>query len=166
MRIRQYIAKKDFDIIKNWVADKRVFTMWSANKFSYPLEKCNFESVLMELADKYDDCPFVATDDSGRPIGFFCYSVNYVVNEGMLKFIMVDNSMRGQGFGKEMLTLAVKYAFEITKADTIQLNVFSVNEPAKKCYESIGFIERSVAPNAITYKNESWDRCNMFISKT
>ena len=166
MRIRQYIAKKDFDIIKEWVADERTFAMWSANKFSYPLEKRNFESVLMELSDKFDDCPFVATDDTGRPIGFFCYSINYAANEGMFKFIMLDSSIRGQGFGKEMLDLAVKYAFEITKADTIQLNVFTINKRAQRCYESVGFTSRTVIPNVFSYKDESWGRCNMVIKKT
>ena len=38
-----------------------------------------------------------------------------------------------------MLKLAVKYAFEIARADAVQLNVFAENPGAKKCYEKVGF---------------------------
>lgn len=35
---------------------------------------------------------------------------------------MVDPSQRGKGLGKEMLRLAVEYAFRITKADALNEN--------------------------------------------
>ena len=72
---------------------------------------------------------------------------------------------RGKGYGKEMLRLAVKYAFEISNAQAVQLNVFPENERAKKCYESVGFTERKTDLNAFAYKDESWGRCNMIIAR-
>lgn len=164
MRLRPYIST-DFEIIKGWDSDERTHAMWCADLFPYPLEKDSFEAVLEDHAQRFGDCAFAATDDDGRAIGFFCYSVNVRTNEGMLKFVMVDKALRGRGLGRQMLGLAVKYAFEISKADTLTLNVFEENHAAKKCYMKAGFAERSVTPNAFAFKSDTWGRCNMIIKK-
>ncbi len=165
MRIRPYISCMDFDEIKNWISEERMHAMWCANLIQYPIEKDNFEKVMLEAATRFGDSPYVATTDEGKVVGFFCYSVNLKTNEGMLKFVMVDPSQRGKGVGKEMLQLATQYAFATTKADAVQLNVFPENTRAKKCYESVGFIERKTELKAFDFNDESWGRCNMVIKK-
>ena len=84
----------------------------------------------------------------------------------MLKFVMVDASARGKGIGKEMIKLAVENAFSNPEAQAVQLNVFSNNARARKCYESVGFTERRNTPDAFRYKDESWGRCNMIIDRS
>ena len=165
MRIRPYLECKDFEAIKGWITDERTHAFWCAGHTNFPLEKEDFSTLLKEIAEMFGDAPFVATTDEGEVVGFFCYGLNYEKNEGMLKFVMVDGSKRGRGIGKEMIKLALKYAFEITKADTVQLNVFPENERAKKCYESIGFVERNTTPGCFKFRDESWSRCNMVIGK-
>ena len=81
MRIRPYL-NKDFDIISQWITDER-----------------------------FGDSPFVATTDDGRVVGFFSFSVNLNTNEGMLKFVVIDDTIRNKGYGCEMLNLAVKFEF-------------------------------------------------------
>lgn len=165
MRLRPYIPCRDFDEIKNWISDERTHAMWCARLIGYPIEKENFESFMQEIAAKFGDSPYVVTSDEGRIVGFFCYSVDLDTNEGMLKFVMVDPSQRGKGIGKEMLRLAVGYAFDITGAEAVQLNVFSENIRAIKCYESVGFTVRRTDADAFRYKDEAWGRCNMVIKK-
>ena len=164
MRIRPYIATKDFEIIRNWITDERTHAMWCANLIAFPIEKVNFESVLEYDANQYTSSPYVATTDEGTVIGFFCYSSNLDTNEGFLKFVVIDDKHRSKGYGQEMILLAVKYAFEIAKVDAVQLNVFAENTKAKACYLSSGFIERRTDENAFQFKDESWGRCNMIIS--
>ena len=142
MRLRPYIDCKDFDEIKNWIREERAHAMWCANLISYPIERDNFTKVMQEAAEKFGDSPFVATSDDGQLLGFFCYSANLETNEGMLKFVMINPEYRGKGYGREMLKLAVKYAFDITGVKTVQLNVYPENTRAKKCYEAVGFTER------------------------
>ena len=165
MRLRPFSLDNDFDSIKDWITDERTHAFWCANHTDFPLEKEDFSTLLKEIAKMFGDAPFVATSDDGVVEGFFCYGLNYETKEGMLKFVMVDGSKRGMGLGKEMLKLAIKYAFEITKADVVQLMVFPENERAKKCYESLGFVERKLTPGAFKYKDETWGRCNMIIRK-
>ena len=74
-------------------------------------------------------------------LGFFCYSVNTSDNIGFLKFVIVDKTKRGKGYGKKMLNLA------------------------KQCYEKVGFVERKIDKDVFAYKDELWSRCNMIISK-
>ena len=162
MRIRPYI-NKDFDIISQWITDERAHALWCANLIPYPVEKKGFDDLLLRVEERFGDSPFVATTDDGRVVGFFCFSVNLNTNEGMLKFVVIDDTIRNKGYGYEMITLAVKYAFEIAKAGAVQLNVFPENPGAKRCYQKVGFIERSLTENAFTYKEESWGRCNMVI---
>lgn len=165
MRIRPYISVLDFDEMEKWITDERTHAMWCANLISYPLQKRNFEETLAEFAVKFKDSPYVATTNEGKLVGFFCYSVNTNTNEGMLKFVVTAPEFRGKGYGREMVALAVKYGFEITKADAVQLNVFSENIGAKKCYLSAGFAERTNTDNAFCFGYEMWTRCNMVIKK-
>ena len=164
MRIRPY-QNKDFDIISQWITDERSHALWCANLMPYPLEKNSFDALLQEAEERFGDSPFVATTNDGQVVGFFCFSVNLHTNEGMLKFVVIDNTMRNKGYGCEMLKLAIKYAFEIAKADAVHLNVFPENPSAKKCYEKAGFKERTLTENAFSFKDESWGRCNMITTR-
>ena len=166
MRLRPYIECKDYDEIKDWITEERTHAMWCANLIKFPIEKVDFERVMKEAAERFGDSPYVATSDDGELIGFFCYSTNLETNEGMLKFVMTNPKYRGKGFGKEMLKLAVFYAFDITKVEAVHLNVFPENIKAKKCYEAVGFTERKTDLNAFAYKDESWGRCNMIIKRS
>lgn len=56
-------------------------------------------------------------------------------------FVITDDSKRGLGYGKEMLSLALKYSFEILKVNKITLGVFDNNLAAYHCYKSVGFKE-------------------------
>lgn len=164
MRIRPY-QKKDFEVISKWITEERAHALWCANLIPFPLEKKSFDELLVEAEERFGDSPFVATTEEGKVVGFFCFSVNLSTNEGMFKFVVIDASERSKGYGCEMLKLAVKYAFEIAKADAVQLNVFPENPGAKKCYEKVGFQERTMTEGAFRYKEESWGRCNMVIKR-
>ncbi len=164
MRIRPY-QNKDFEVISKWITEERAHALWCANLIPYPLEKKGFDELLAEAEERFGDSPFVATTEEGKVVGFFCFSLNLSTNEGMFKFVVIDDSERNKGYGCKMLKLAVKYAFEIAKADAVQLNVFPENPGAKKCYEKVGFKERAFAEGAFPYKEETWGRCNMVIKR-
>lgn len=58
------------------------------------------------------------------------------------------------------------FKFPLENVQTVQLNVFPENTRAKKCYESVGFVERKTDLNAFPYKEEAWGRCNMVIRRS
>ena len=161
LSIRPYDPSLDFEIIKNWITNPREHAMWCAGRTKFPIEREDFARLLDDIAQRCGDAPFIAEDTDGKPFGFFCYSVNAESKYGMLKFVMVDPAERGKGYGREMLRLAVKYAFEFTGADRVKLCVLSVNAGAKRCYESVGFTYCGTDEGAFRYENEIWDRCHM-----
>lgn len=165
MRIRPYIPDRDYEHLSKWIGDERTHALWCANLLPYPVTRKSFDDLLKKASMDWTDSAYTATENNGRPVGFFCYSVNTEDNVGFLKFIIVDSAKRGKGYGKEMLRLALRYAFEITGAAAVQLNVFNENPLAKQCYEKIGFVQRSIDRNTFAYKDELWNRCNMLISK-
>lgn len=165
MRLRPYVAETDFEIIREWITDPRAHALWCANRFAFPLTAENFEEVLRNNRVRSGDSPFVALGDDGRPAGFFCYARNPETKEGLLKFVVVDPALRGQGLGKAMLQLAVEYAFRISKDDAVYLRVFTENTPAVKCYEHAGFTEEKTEPDAFTFRDESWGRSSMVIRR-
>ena len=165
MRICRFEIDRDYEVISSWISDERTHAMWCANLISYPLEKESLRRFLSDISGRFGDSPFVAVDDTGRIVGFYCYSLNHETKEGMLKFVMVDAVARGKGIGKEMIRLAVRNAFSDPEVQAVQLNVFPENARARKCYEGAGFIERTTTPDAFRYKDESWGRCNMVITR-
>jgi len=166
MRIRPYIESKDYAYIEKWIDDEKIHALWCANLIPYPITRENLHKFLEKSAIDWTDSAYVAMEGNGKIIGFFCYSINVDDNTGFLKFIIVDRNKRGMGCGKEMLQLALQYAFYITGVNLVQLNVFEENTVAKHCYEKIGFIEESVSNGVFQYKDELWSRCHMIIEKS
>lgn len=165
MELRPYFHDTDFQEIKDWISDERTHALWSAMRFDYPLEKDNFACALAQAALQNGDAPMIATVEDGKAAGFFCYSLNSDTGEVLLKFIVVNPAYRGKGIAVEMLRRAAVFVFENTNAIAVQLNVFSVNERAKRCYEKAGFIQRRITENAFCYKEENWDRYNMIYTR-
>lgn len=162
MKLRPY-TREDFPLIQAWICDARTNAMWCADMFPYPLEAAEFSRLLEDVSRQYGDVPYIAAEDDGTPVGFFCFSVKEETNEGFLKFVVVDNTRRGQGIGTRMLELAAAYAFGTAGADALGLNVFSVNPGARRCYEKVGFRDRSVTENCFVFDGESWSKHNMVL---
>lgn len=165
MRLRPYIHTKDYQYIEKWVNSENVHALWCANLIPYPMTEESLLNLLDEDARVWESSAYVAAEDNGTPIGFFAYSVNPSDNSGFLKFVILDHKLRGNGYGTQMLALALRYAFEITGVSSVQLNVFDVNHSARTCYAKVGFVEDNILENAFTYKNKRWGRCHMVISK-
>ena len=54
-------------------------------------------------------------------------------------FVIVDDTKRGKGYGKELIRLSLHYAFECFGAETVNLGVFENNLAAWHCYRAAGF---------------------------
>ena len=161
MKIRPYIYGADFESVKAFGTDERTHALWSANIFRYPLAQESFESKLRELEKTSGDMSFIAENDNGEAVGFFCIALYNEGRDAMLKFVIVSPSHRGEGLGLQMVKAAAAFSFEHTDAAAVTLKVFSVNEKARRCYTAAGFAESDVEPGAFAYNGEIWGRCSM-----
>lgn len=132
LRLKPY-NKSDADLILSWSNERIAFYKWSAGVLGeYPITKEQFGFVDNLMA-------FTAIEDE-ELVGFFTMrrdSKNF--DELRFGFVVVDPSKRGKGYGKEMLKLGLKFAFEIYGAKKVSLSVFENNESAYFCYKSVGF---------------------------
>ena len=143
LRLRPY-KPCDADAVVSWCRDEYTFNIWGGKRFGdYPISG---DIMNEKYFDNNGDCqeednfyPVTAFDETGI-VGHFI--LRYLGGDNkILRFgwVIVDDSRRGQKIGQKMLTLGLKYAFEIMQADKVTIGVFENNTPAYKCYLSVGF---------------------------
>ncbi len=145
LRLRPY-KQCDAKKILSWCKDELTFRRWTGDRYDkYPITED-------DMNEKYIDCngdcaeddnfyPMTAFDESGV-VGHFI--LRYTdENKTVLRigFVILDDSKRGKGYGKEMIKLALKYAFEIFGAQKVTIGVFDNNPSAYYCYKNAGFRE-------------------------
>lgn len=145
LRLRTY-KPIDADTILTWCKDERSFRKWTSDRYdSFPITA---DDMNKKYVDFNGDCaepdnfyPMTAFDESGVVGHFIMRFTDEKKSVLRLGFVIVDDSKRGKGYGKGMILLALKYAFEIMKADKVTIGVFENNAPAYHCYQSAGFKE-------------------------
>jgi len=128
----------DAPIILSWIKDKAAFRKWSANR--YPVYPPKPEDMAAQYAAD-NIFPFTAIDDDGNIIGHIMLrypdTSKAIIRLG---FVIVDDNLRGKGYGKQMLQLAIQKAIQEFGAKKITLGVFDNNPSAFHCYESVDFM--------------------------
>ena len=149
MKLRKY-QSSDSPIICGWIKDEKSLYQWSANVIgTFPLaeDALNEHYAPMAKCDKF--IPLSALDEEGNLVGHIRIRYpdeadNHTVRFG---FVIVDPDLRGRGNGKQMMQLAIDYAKNVLCASKITLGVFTNNDRARHCYESVGF--RSIGKTEI-----------------
>lgn len=132
LRIRPYKAT-DADTILSWCRNEKAFYQWTAGILgNYPITPKAFKFVESLM-------PFTAFDETGI-VGFFTLrNPGNSLDELRFGFVIVNPDIRGKGYGKAMLQLGLKFAFEIYGAKRVSLGVFENNPSAYYCYKAVGF---------------------------
>ncbi len=145
LKLRPY-KPSDAEAIVSWIKDERALRKWSSDRYgAYPI-------VAEDINHKYLDCNGdceepdnfypMTLEDEGGPVGHlilrYTDEAKSVIRFG---FVIVDDSKRGRGYGKKMLQMAIRYAFDMLKAEKITLGVFENNPSAYFCYKAAGFRE-------------------------
>lgn len=81
-------------------------------------------------------------------------------------FVIVDDCKRGKGYGKQLVSSALKYAFEELNADKVTLGVFENNTPAIHCYLSCGFkIVKTEITESYKCMGKTWNCIEMELDR-
>ncbi len=156
MRLRPY-KPCDGDIIAGWLTDEKTFSMWCAGRYAYPLTGEQINDRFDMMRDNPNEFMMTALDDNGAPVGYFLLrNADWEAQSIHMGFIVIDAARRSKGCGKQMLTLAKKYCFEILSLKRITLGVFHINPRAIDCYESVGFIPCGTEDEPFIYNGREW----------
>ena len=135
MQLRPF-HQDDAETILSWCKDKQAFRRWSADRYK------DFPAQPEDMMEQY-------SGDNMYP--FTAVIRNTIIGHILLRhpsedktmvrfgFVIVDDELRGKGYGKQMLQLAIRKAKDELGAQRITLGVFDNNPIALHCYASVGF---------------------------
>lgn len=157
LKLRPF-KKSDADTIVNWLGDERAFRLWCADRYDkYPIQAEDMIRHYKDVAEKEDFYGMTAFDETGIIGHLTMRFTDEEKNNLRLGFVIIDPVMRGKGYGKEMLVLALRYASEILRVEKITIGVFENNEQAYRCYRSLGFKEDADSQSEIfNIMGENW----------
>ena len=150
LRLRPY-KPSDANTILGWIKNEDVFRKWSADRYDhYPITAADMNHKYLQCngdcteADNF--YPMTAFDESGIVGHLILRFTDAQKTEIRFGFVIVDDSKRGMGYGKGMLRLAMRFAFDILKAKKVTLGVLENNPSAYYCYKAAGFRDVTAEP--------------------
>ena len=157
MIIRTF-KKEDAPIILGWIKNKTDLRKWSADRYR------DYPATPDEMAQLYapdNMTPLTAEDENGNVIAHIAIRIPDIANPKAVKlgFIIVDDSLRGKGYGKELIRQTIEYARKNLNATSISLGVFKNNPPALHCYESVGF--NKIGLETYNIDGDTWEVIEM-----
>lgn len=166
LRLRPY-KKCDAKEIVKWINDERTFRMWCADRYdSYPITAEDIEHYYEQFENSDTFFEMSACDENGIVGHLIMRYTDECKQTLRFGFVIVDDTKRGKGYGKEMLNLALAYAFDILKVKKVTLGVFEHNSCAYHCYKAVGFKDSvGLKQEYFTYRNEKWKCLELEIIK-
>lgn len=143
IRLRPY-KPCDAATILSWIKNEDAFRKWSTDRYPhYPITAADMNHKYMDCngdcAEPDNFYPMTAFDDSGIVGHLIMRFTDAEKSTLRFGFVIVDDSKRGMGYGKQMLGLALRFAFDILKVQKVTLGVLENNPGAYHCYKAAGF---------------------------
>ncbi len=158
LTLRPY-KPSDAAVITSWLKSEYLMRQWCADRYEhYPVSPEDMNTYYERNIDGQHSRALTMTDDNDI-VGYITLRTP-VDNpiEQRLGFVIVDDSKRGCGLGKALVTMAVEYAFKELGATKVSLGVFENNPSAIHCYVAAGF-HRVSLPKTENYEclGETWN---------
>ena len=170
LRLRPY-KPCDAQTITGWCRDELTFRRWTGDRYDkFPVTEADINR---KYIDNNGDCtesdnfyPFTAFDENGVVGHFILRYTDAQKSVLRIGFVILDDAKRGMGYGKEMIKLALRYAFGIFGAEKVTIGVFDSNPAAYHCYINAGFREvASDEREKCEICGETWNIIEMEIKK-
>lgn len=170
LKLRPY-KPQDAETIVSWIKDERALRKWSSDRYgAYPVTA---EDMNYKYLDCNGDCeetdnfyPLTAVSEEGivgHLILRYTDAAQKIIRIG---FVIVDDTKRGKGYGKQMIQMATRYAFTMLQAEKVTLGVFENNPSAYHCYKAAGFKEISMEKTFVyEFRGEQWNCIEMEVNK-
>ncbi len=146
LRLRPF-RDSDAGIIASWITSEYAFRLWSADRYDhYPITGADIIEHYAGLSGSDRFFPMTAEDETGMVGHLIMRFTDDERKTLRFGFIIVDDSKRGKGYGKEMLSVAVRHAAEVFSPEKITIGVFENNPGAYYCYKAAGFRDVTAEP--------------------
>lgn len=153
----------DAAVITSWLKSEYLMRQWCADRYEhYPVTPDDMNAYYERYIDGQRSCALTMVDGDDI-VGYITLRIPSDDSmEQRLGFVIVDDSKRGRGLGKALVSMAVEYAFRTLGATKVSLGVFENNPSALHCYEAAGF-RRVSRPETEHYEclGETWNCIEM-----
>lgn len=152
----------DAQFIVKWLKNEYAFRQWSADRYeSYPITADDMNNYYSQYSE--DELYKLTAVENDEIIGHL--TIRFIDDArkiARLGFVIVDDTKRGKGYGKYLVSSALKYAFDKLTTDKVTLGVFENNTPAIHCYLSCGFkiVEKEIV-ESYQCMGENWNCIEM-----
>ncbi|GAP15541.1 acetyltransferase [Longilinea arvoryzae] len=135
------VAPEDAALWAKWLNDPEVtLPLGDEAYILYGAERAQMD--VRETAERQGRVFTILENESGRAIGrCLLFDVNLVDRSAMAGIFIGEKDCRGKGYGRESMRLLLDFGFNLLNLHSIMLGVFAFNEPAIRCYRSLGFQE-------------------------
>lgn len=147
--LREY-RQEDFAAIRKWVND-RATTRYLSAIFWYPQTESDTNDFLGRVMHSAPNAAyFVIADAKDQSyIGQLdIFDIDWKLRLGRLGIVIGSDEMRGRGVGTEALGLLQNYAFGVLGLERLELEVYTGNARAIRCYEKAGFVHEGTRRHA------------------
>jgi RimJ/RimL family protein N-acetyltransferase len=141
--------REDVPLFVRWLGDARTTRNLSmVAPMSIAMEEDWFEKVVENQGqDRYHFVICLLSDD--RPIGT-CGLFELDLRNGSagLGISIGDPADTGRGYGSDAMRALVGWAFDMLRLERVWLDVYAVNDDARRLYERLGFVHEGVGRHA------------------
>lgn len=131
----------DANVITTWLKSEYLMRQWCADRYErYPVTPEDMNSYHQQYFDGHNSVALTMVDNEDI-VGYI--SIRTPADdssEQRLGFVIIDDSRRGKGFGKAIVSMAVDYAFSKLGAIKVSLGVFETIRQLSGAMNRLDFI--------------------------
>tara|TARA_R110002050_G_scaffold204327_1_gene339652 strand:- start:143207 stop:143713 length:507 start_codon:yes stop_codon:yes gene_type:complete len=151
----------DFETFKSWITEERMLAQFAGPIFSFPIQ----DSELVAYLNRPEINPFkVVLRSIKKSIGHCELNFGHQVPR-LSRILVGEKSMRGKGFGEQIVREMTRKLFQDSSVKVVDLNVFDFNSAAIRCYEKVGFSINPITTEPLRFEGETWTRLNMILTR-
>lgn len=153
-----HLNKDDLSNLINWAEDEKTLIQWCGPVFDFPLTLEQLQKYFSGSI-KTNPSRYIFKSVIDDNINGMCElgAVDRKNETCSLCRIFVDKKFRNLGIADIMITKVLNFGFNELNLIRIELNVYTFNTPAIKCYEKLGFHREGLKRKITKYINEYWD---------
>ena len=157
LRLRPF-ARGDYDRLITSAESQDFLYQWAGPLFTYPLDRLQLERYLLTaIGDPPTHRIYTALDETGGPAGHIeLANIDQVNRSANVARVLIFAGRRGQGLGRELLTLALAVGFDELKLHRISLYVFDFNTSAIAAYEHAGMTREGLLRDVRRVGDNFW----------
>jgi RimJ/RimL family protein N-acetyltransferase len=155
LTFRPFDEATDAQALMSWAGSADELLQWAGPHFTFPLDEDQLRAYAEGASERRH---LISGVDEDLEIVAHA-ELNLLPRHrlGQVRRVGVAPDRRGRGIGSALMAHVLQTGFDELDLHRIELVVFAFNEPARRCYEAVGFREEGRARDARVATDGYWD---------